>query len=189
MISSASSSGSGRLSRSVRLLSFSQNRSRLALSSARSSSRENARHRPSGDLSLQVACRANRFTGQNSRTKSARSSYRSGLFFQSMMHVGPIVVIPNLVCLRVLQSRPVVEENDVGLHPLRVKDPGRKAQIVCRSHVSSSLRRMISPAPPSNSTLSGTTTAARPVVFSIDRICWTKFSCLFEVVAQKSCRL
>ena len=39
MISSARSSGSGRLSRSVRLLSFSQNRSRLALSRASNSSR------------------------------------------------------------------------------------------------------------------------------------------------------
>ena len=44
---------------------------------------------------------------------------------------------------------------------------------------------MVSPAPPSNSTLSGTTTAARPVVFSIVRMCWTKLSCLFDVVAQK----
>jgi len=43
---------------------------------------------------------------------------------------------------------------------------------------------MVSPAPPSNSTLSGTTTAARPAVFSIVRMCCTKLSCLFEVLAQ-----
>ena len=57
------------------------------------------------------------------------------------------------------------------------------------SVVSSSFRRIVSPAPPSNSTLSGTTTAARPVVLSMVRMCWTKLNCLFEVVAQKSCRL
>ena len=38
---------------------------------------------------------------------------------------------------------------------------------------------MVSPAPPSNNTLSGTTTVARPVVFSIVRMCCTKLSCLF----------
>ena len=42
---------------------------------------------------------------------------------------------------------------------------------------------------PSNRTLSGTTTAATPVVFSMERICWTKFNCLLLVVAQKSWRL
>ncbi len=31
--------------------------------------------------------------------------------------------------------------------------------------------------------------AARLVVLSIVRMCWTKLSCLFDVVAQKSCRL
>ena len=40
-----------------------------------------------------------------------------------------------------------------------------------------------------NRTLSGTTTAARPVVFNIVRMCCSKFSCWFDVVAQKSCRL
>ena len=43
----------------------------------------------------------------------------------------------------------------------------------------SSLRRTVSPAPPSNSTLSGTTTAARPSIFSSVLTCWTKLSCLF----------
>ena len=47
---------------------------------------------------------------------------------------------------------------------------------------------MVSPAPPSNSTLSGTTTAARPFCLSSVLTCWTKLSCLLEVVAQKSSR-
>ena len=41
---------------------------------------------------------------------------------------------------------------------------GRRSS-VCTSHSCSSLRRTVSPAPPSNSTLSGTTTAARPLIF------------------------
>ena len=52
-----------------------------------------------------------------------------------------------------------------------------------------SLRLTVSPAPPSNSTLSGTTTAARPLIFSNVFTCWTKFNCLFDVVVQKSGRL
>jgi len=36
---------------------------------------------------------------------------------------------------------------------------------------------------------SGTTTAARPWTFSSDFTCWTKLSCLFDVVVQKSGRL
>jgi hypothetical protein len=48
------------------------------------------------------------------------------------------------------------------------------------------LLRTVSPAPPSNSTLSGTTTAARPMVLIMVRMCCTKLSCLLEVVAQKS---
>ena len=48
---------------------------------------------------------------------------------------------------------------------------------------------MVSPAPPSNNTLFGTTTAARPVVFSIVRMCCTKLSCLFGVLARKFYRL
>src|SRR5947207_2302002 len=48
---------------------------------------------------------------------------------------------------------------------------------------------MVSPAPPSNSTLSGRTTAAAPLTRNIDRMCWRKLSCLLEVVAQKSLRV
>ena len=47
---------------------------------------------------------------------------------------------------------------------------------------------MVSPAPPSNSTLSGTTTAALPWGFNSVLICCTKFNCLLDVVAQKSSR-
>ena len=56
---------------------------------------------------------------------------------------------------------------------------GRRSS-VWTSHSCSSLRRIFSPAPPSNSTLSGTTTAARPWILSIDFTCWTKFSCLLR---------
>src|SRR5258706_13523754 len=48
---------------------------------------------------------------------------------------------------------------------------------------------MVSPAPPSKSTLSGTTTAARPCCFKMVKMCWRKLSCLLLVVAQKSSRL
>ena len=67
--------------------------------------------------------------------------------------------------------------------------PVGNLNIVCRSVVSSSFFLTISPAPPSKRTLSGTTTAALPVAFKIVLICCTKFSCLFELVVQKSCRL
>ena len=56
------------------------------------------------------------------------------------------------------------------------------------SHSCSSSRRTVSPAPPSKSTLSGTTTAARPLIFRMRLTCWTKLSCLLLVVAQKSSR-
>ena len=59
-------------------------------------------------------------------------------------------------------------------------------RIVCRSQVASSFLRTISPAPPSKSTLSGTTTAALPVAFRIVLMCWTKFNCLLLLVVQKS---
>ena len=56
---------------------------------------------------------------------------------------------------------------------------GRRSS-VWTSHSCSSLRRTVSPAPPSNSTLSGTTTAARPLIFSSVLMCWTKLSCLLR---------
>ncbi len=59
---------------------------------------------------------------------------------------------------------------------------------VCTSHELSSARRMVSPAPPSNSTLSGATTAARPCIFNMVRTWCTKLSCLLLVEAQKSSR-
>src|SRR5216117_1324515 len=48
---------------------------------------------------------------------------------------------------------------------------------------------MVSPAPPSNSTLSGNTTAARPCCLRMVKMCWRKLSCLLLVLAQKSSRL
>ena len=71
----------------------------------------------------------------------------------------------------------------MALTPWAQNTPVGRRSIVCRSVFSRSFLRMVSPAPPSNNTLSGTTTAARPVVFSIVRMCCTKLSCLFEVLA------
>src|SRR5712691_8809010 len=65
---------------------------------------------------------------------------------------------------------------------------GRRSS-VCTSACFRSSRRIVSPAPPSNSTLSGSTTAARPCCFRIVKMCCRKFSCLLLVVAQKSSRL
>jgi len=62
-ISCASTSGSGRLSASSRVLSLIQKMSRLSLSRFASSSYVNERHRPSGFFSLQVAFRWWRFSG------------------------------------------------------------------------------------------------------------------------------
>src|ERR1017187_5821795 len=65
---------------------------------------------------------------------------------------------------------------------------GRRSN-VCTSACLSNSRRTVSPAPPSNSTLSGTTTAARPCCLRIVNTCWRKLSCLLLVLAQKSSRL
>src|SRR5215216_4988887 len=59
---------------------------------------------------------------------------------------------------------------------------------VWTSHSWRSLRRTVSPAPPSKRTLSGTTTAARPLISKRVLTCCTKFNCLLLVDAQKSSR-
>src|SRR5690349_2929072 len=59
---------------------------------------------------------------------------------------------------------------------------------VWTSHSFSNRRRTVSPAPPSNRTLSGTTTAARPLISNGVLTCCTKFNCLLLVDAQKSSR-
>ena len=59
--------------------------------------------------------------------------------------------------------------------------PARLAELLERRH-------SVSPAPPSNSTLSGTTTAARPSIRSSFAMCCTKLSCLLLVVTHKSLR-
>ena len=67
--------------------------------------------------------------------------------------------------------------------------PVGKRSSVWTSACFSKARRMVSPAPPSKSTLSGNTTAARPCCFKIVKMCCKKLSCLLLVVAQKSSRL
>ena len=67
---------------------------------------------------------------------------------------------------------------------------GKKSSmtVVWTSHSWRSLRRTVSPAPPSKRTLSGTTIADRPPGLSSVLTCWRKLSCLFDVDAQKSSR-
>ena len=59
---------------------------------------------------------------------------------------------------------------------------------VWTSHSCSNFRRTVSPAPPSKRTLSGTTTAARPLISNSVFTCCTKFNCFLLVDAQKSSR-
>src|SRR3990172_21934 len=66
--------------------------------------------------------------------------------------------------------------------------PVGRRRSVCTSHSCRSFLLTVSPAPPSNRTLSGTTTAARPFCFKRVFTCWIKLSCLLDVVAQKSWR-
>src|SRR3990172_10274646 len=66
--------------------------------------------------------------------------------------------------------------------------PVGRRRSVCTSHSCRSFLLTVSPAPPSNRTLSGTTTAARPFCFKRVFTCWMKLSCLLDVVAQKSSR-
>src|ERR1035437_7262476 len=64
---------------------------------------------------------------------------------------------------------------------------GRRSRVWTSQSWSRRLR-MVSPAPPSNRTLSGRTMAARPLILSRLRTCCRKLSCVLPVVAQKSSR-
>ena len=66
--------------------------------------------------------------------------------------------------------------------------PVGNLSIVCKSNCFSNSFLTFSPAPPSNKTLSGRTTAALPFISRIVLMCCKKFNCLFEVVVQKSGR-
>ena len=55
----------------------------------------------------------------------------SGVFFQREMLVGAEVVDPELLGPRFFAGGFAVEEEDVGLHSLRVEDAGGQAQQAC----------------------------------------------------------
>src|SRR5262245_37489317 len=98
------------------------------------------------------------------------------------------VVNPQGLGPRDFAGRLSVKKQHVGLHALSIEIPVGRRSKVWTSHSCRSLRRTVSPAPPSKSTLSGTTTAARPLILSSVFTCCTKFSCLLLVDAQKSSR-
>ena len=116
-------------------------------------------------------------------------SVRHGMLTKRKVNICAKIVDPDFLCLTLWAGGTLIEENHICLYTRLVKMPVGRRRMVCKSVVSNSFLRMISPAPPSNRTLSGTTTAAFPVGFRIVLICWIKLSCLFELVVQKSCRL
>lgn len=111
------------------------------------------------------------------------------MLFQCKMDISAKIIYPHFLSLHLGTGRTFVKENDICLYSRFIKIPVGRRRIVCSSVVSSNFLRMISPAPPSNRTLSGTTTAAFPVGFKMVLICCTKFNCLLELVVQKSCLL
>ena len=86
------------------------------------------------------------------------------------------------------RGRLAVKEEHVRLDALRVEDAGRETQDRVQVALGQQPAAVVSPAPASNSTLSGSTTAARPPILSIVLMCCRKLSCLFDVDAQKSSR-
>ena len=114
---------------------------------------------------------------------------RERLLLQREVQVGAQVVDPQPVFVHgVLARRLAIEEQHVRLDALRVEDAGRQAQQRVDIALVQELTPTVSPAPPSNSTLSGTTTAAQPWIARIVLMCWTKLSCLLLVEVQKSSR-
>ena len=103
------------------------------------------------------------------------------------MDISAIIIIPNSLVHGSASLHGFAKRPHSLLHLQSKKSPLAIAKSYARQTFQSCLRT-ISPAPPSKSTLSGTTMAAAPFVFSIVLICCTKLSCLFEVVVQKSCR-
>ena len=113
-----------------------------------------------------------------------------GVCLEREVLVRPKIVDPELVSPGGFAGFFPVEEEDVGLDTLGVEYAGGKPeQCVDVALVRRRLRRTVSPAPPSKRTLSGTTIAAPPPILSMFLTCWRKLSCLFDVVAQKSCLL
>ena len=116
---------------------------------------------------LGAPSRSWRVAGPVAGRRSRRGRSRcSGFCLQREVLVGPQVVDPELSRPRRLARRPCGRRT--------ARWPSRPARRRCRSAGAaacgrrtraSSLRRTVSPAPPSNSTLSGTTIAARPSIF------------------------
>jgi len=85
-----------------------------------------------------------------------------GIGLQREVLIGPEVIDPECFRPRSLAGGFAVEEEDVGLDALGVKDTRGQAQKGVNVAFVEQLRRTVSPAPPSKRTLSGTTTEARP---------------------------
>src|SRR4051812_27275640 len=103
------------------------------------------------------------------------------------MRVGPQVIDPQPLRPWPLSRGFLVEEQHIRLDALRVEDASRQPQHRVEVKVSEQPAAEFLPAPPSNKTLSGRTTAARPLTSRMDAMCCKKFSCLLEVVRTKSC--
>ncbi len=77
-----------------------------------------------------------------------------------MVHVGAVIVEPDFTSPGVFVGGHHVEKEDVGFHPLCIKDDGWQPQNGVQFGGFEQLFRTSSPAPPSKSTLSGSTTAS-----------------------------
>ena len=88
-----------------------------------------------------------------------------------MVDVRAVIIVPDFLGLGFLGGGFGIEEKNVRFHALGIEDARRQAQDRVEIIVSRSFFLTVSPAPPSKRTLSGTTTAALPVVLSIVRMC------------------
>src|SRR5437016_2013251 len=110
------------------------------------------------------------------------------ILFEREPLVSAQIVNPQVFRPWMFARRLAVEEENVRLDTLGIEDPRRQAKQGMYVPCASRRRRTVSPAPPSNNTLSGTTMAARPCCFRMVKTCWRKLSCLLLVLAQKSSR-
>ena len=111
------------------------------------------------------------------------------VLLECKVNVGSEIIYPDLLRLHLRAGRTLVEEQHIRLDARLIEYARGQPQNGVKIRGFQQLFADVSPAPPSNSTLSGTTTAALPVAFRMVLICWMKFSCLLELVVQKSWRL
>src|SRR3990172_2007340 len=108
-----------------------------------------------------------------------------GACLKREVHVRAEVVDPEILGPGRFACRLFVEEQHIRLHALGVEQARGQAQERVHVTLVQELSADRLPGPPSNRTLSGTTTAARPFCFKRVFTCWMKLSCLLDVVAQK----